>query len=328
MTAPARQIERYLHDTLDVPASLRAWPDGRRLPHFLREQYGLFEMSLLGRPCILMVDSAPAEQSAAVVRKHAAQVREKSGKEAIYVRPSMTAYNRKRLIEQKVPFIVPGNQLYLPELGIDLREHFRRLRSDAPSLSPAAQVALLDVLLHRPADEPITPGETARRLGYSAMTMTRAFDEMDAAKLGETSTLGRERRFHLAADKRTTWTQAQPWLRNPVGRRLSIHCTEPPERGMVAGLSALARRSALAPPPRPVVALGPKDWKVLRSKRKVIEVPALDPDACEIELWAYPPALLADRDMVDPLSLCLSLKDDADERVQAALEETMEALPW
>ncbi len=29
-------------------------------------------------------------------------------------------------IAQKVPFIVPGNQLYLPDLGLDLREYFRQ----------------------------------------------------------------------------------------------------------------------------------------------------------------------------------------------------------
>ena len=42
----------------------------------------------------------------------------------------MASYERKRLIEQKVPSIVPGNQLYLPDLGLDLREYFRRRALD------------------------------------------------------------------------------------------------------------------------------------------------------------------------------------------------------
>ena len=44
----------------------------------------------------------------------------------VYVTGALASYERKRLIEQKVPFMVPGNQLYLPDLGIDLREYFRQ----------------------------------------------------------------------------------------------------------------------------------------------------------------------------------------------------------
>lgn len=38
----------------------------------------------------------------------------------VYVTTTLASYERKRLVQQKVPFIVPGNQLYLPELAIDL----------------------------------------------------------------------------------------------------------------------------------------------------------------------------------------------------------------
>ena len=47
-----------------------------------------------------------------------------------------------------------------------------------------------------------------------------------------------------------------------------------------------------------------------------------------IETWTYAPALLADGKGVDPLSLFLSLRDDPDERVQAALAAMMEGFTW
>lgn len=324
----SRQIERYLHDTLGVTVSARAWTEGRHLPHFLRERYSFAEMGLLGQPCILLVDASPAEQAAGVIRKHADQVRQKSGRPAIYVRASVTAYNRRRLIEHKVPFVVPGNQLYLPDLGIDLREHFRRQQAEASVLGPAAQVVLLHAILRLKADETITPGETAKRLCYSAMTMTRAFGELEAAKFADVAMRGRERRLRIAVDKRTVWAQAQTWLRSPVSKRLSIRLGRRSMHGLAAGLSALAGRSSLAPPPRPVLALSSADWKAFRDRGGVTEVPAGEPDSLDIEVWTYPPALLAGKDAVDPLSLYLSLRHDADERVKAALEEMMEALPW
>ncbi|MCK7468892.1 MAG: hypothetical protein MZU91_12730 [Desulfosudis oleivorans] len=54
------------------------------------------------------------------------KLRQLAGMPVVYVTRTLASYERKRLIEQKVPFLVPGNQLYLPDLGIDLREYFRK----------------------------------------------------------------------------------------------------------------------------------------------------------------------------------------------------------
>ena len=73
-------------------------------------------------------------------------------------------YQRKRLIDHRVPFIVPGNQLYLPSFGMDLREFYRKLHETPETFSPAAQVVLLYLLLRAPTG-PHTPNELAKRLG-------------------------------------------------------------------------------------------------------------------------------------------------------------------
>ena len=46
-------------------------------------------------------------------------------------------------------------------------------------------------------------------------------------------------------------------------------------------------------------------------------------------LWSYAPAVTSgDARQVDDLSLFLSMRDSPDERVQAALQEMMEDMPW
>ncbi len=52
------------------------------------------------------------------------------------------------------------------------------------------------------------------------------------------------------------------------------------------------------------------------------------PGACEWQLWHYNPALVSNSETVDPLSLTLSLGDEADERVQKALDELRRKFPW
>ena len=321
------ELERYVHDALGVSVKTTPWSGAGQLPPVLRERYRFAKAELLGLRALLVIDTNPEEQSPATVRKHMDMLQTKQHADLIYVRAQVTAYNRKRLIEQKVPFIVPGNQMYLPMLAIDLREHFRRIREESPTFSPSTQVVVLYALL-RESGRVLIPAEMAPLLGYSAMTMTRAFDELETASIAEATVRGRERCLRFNGDRKEIWEKALPFLRSPVGRRLFIRRASGLEGAMRAGLTALARFSMLAPPEYTTYALSREDWKALRQRHKTIEVPAQDPDASEIEVWSYPPALFAEDGIVDRLSLYLSLKEDRDERTETALEEMMEKFKW
>jgi DNA-binding MarR family transcriptional regulator len=321
------ELERYLHDALGVSVKTTPWSGVGQLPPVLRERYRFAKAELLGLRALLVIDANPEEQSPATVRKHLDMLQSKQPAELIYVRARVTAYNRKRLIEQKVPFIVPGNQMYLPMLAIDLREHFRRIREEAPTFSPSTQVVVLHAML-RDAGQVLIPSEIAPLLGYSAMTMTRAFDELETAKLVEVTVRGRERCLRFIGDRREIWEKAQPFLRNPVSKRLFIRRINGAEGATHAGLTALAHYSMLAPPAYTTYALSREEWKTLRQQHKIIEVPVQDPDVSEIEVWWYSPARFAEHGMVDQLSLYLSLKADHDERTETALEEMMEKIEW
>jgi len=325
--AELHQLEHYLHDALGIDVTATPWRGRERLPHFLKELYGFAETDLLGVPCLLVVDTSPAEQSPAALRKHMDLLRTKQNADVVYVRASVTAYNRKRLMEQKVPFIVPGNQMYLPMLAIDLREHFRRLRSESPTFSPSTQAAVIHALL-RGTEQVFIPLEMAKRLGYSAMTMTRAFDELEAANLGEVTVSGRERCLRFTGSRQEIWARAQPFLRSPVSKRLFVRQSTNDVGGIRAGLTALAHYSMLAPPAYTTYALSRVDWKLLRQRHKAVEVPDQEPDDHEIEVWSYPPTLFAEHGVVDRLSLYLALKDNHDERIESSLEEMMRKLGW
>ena len=327
MQTVLHELERYLHDALGVSVKTTPWSGVGQLPPVLREKYRFAKAELLGLRALLVIDANPEEQSPATVRKHLDMLQSKQPAELIYVRARVTAYNRKRLIEQKVPFIVPGNQMYLPMLAIDLREHFRRIREEAPTFSPSTQVVVLHAML-RDAGQVLIPSEMAPLLGYSAMTMTRAFDELETAKLAEVTVRGRERCLRFIGDRREIWEKAQPFLRNPVSKRLFIRRINGAEGATHAGLTALAHYSMLAPPAYTTYALSREEWKTLRQQHKIIEVPVQDPDVSEIEVWWYSPARFAEHGMVDQLSLYLSLKADHDERTETALEEMMEKIEW
>lgn len=136
-------LKQYIHDTLAVSITSEKWSESKLLPFFLQDSYVFYRLQFLGQNCLMMADTRDQEESPAVIRKHMDQVRAKWDGEVIYVRDRVTAYNRKRLIEHNLPFIVPGNQLYLPMLAIDLREHFRRQRKISDYFYPSTQALVL-----------------------------------------------------------------------------------------------------------------------------------------------------------------------------------------
>jgi len=320
-------IRDYLDHAAGLAVAPRPWCGAAHLPPFLQDRYEFHEVQLHSTPCLLMVDRHDHDEPPATVRKHIDQVRQRWDGPVVLVRRAVTAYNRKRLIEQCVPFIVPGNQMYLPPLGIDLRERYRRLQAERPQLRPSSQAALIHMLLH--SDEDFGLAELASALGYSAMTVSRGLDELETAQLVDSYQHGRERRVHLADAKRGVWQRAQPYLRHPVHRR---HWALPTERrglpGPRAGLSALAAYSNLAEPHNVVVALSRDDWRWDQQRDALREVEAPGADAMQVEVWTYPPALFADEGLVDRLSLYLSLRETDDERMEAALESMMGDVQW
>lgn len=327
VAAETDKIERYLNETLGITAKISVWKAGERLPLFLRDGYRFFETFLLGLPCVLMVDQAQEAPSPANARKHMDQVESKWDGDLIYVRHQLASHQRKRLIEQRVPFLVPGNQMYLPMLGIDLREHFRKQRQTPLTLKPATQVLVLQLLL-RPEEELRTPLDFANRLGYTKMTMSRAFDELEAEQLCDISKEGRERKLRLAGTRHELWNHVLPLLRTPVKQRNHIGRSDIPQVGVAAGLTALANRSMLAAPKTAVVAVSSEQWQVMKRRKADFHTTADAPDAVEMEVWSYDPLLFSTEGTCDPYSLFLSLQDNKDERIEAALEEMMEAIQW
>lgn len=320
-------VARYLSETLHLDVELTAWRGEDVLPQFLRAGYEYAEMSILGVTILLALDTDESEKPPLVVRKHLDIIAAKRGADVVHVRSRISAYNRKRLVEERIAFVVPGNQLYLPMLGIDLREHFRRARHGGQTFHPSTQATLIYALLRDP-NEIHMPRALASRLEYTAMTMTRAFDELESAGIGEVSTNGRQRQFRLVEPKMAAWTKALPRLRDPVRRRFWALGIEMSAGVTIAGLSALARLSMISDPGQIVHAVSRKTLQALRDSDRMTEIPNPDLQAHEVQVWSYEPSLLARHGVVDPLSLYLSLRDTADERVEAALQNLTDALGW
>jgi len=337
MNPVRQQIEHHLHETLGVTATLRPWGGDKNLPIFLKQGYEFAELNLLDRPTLAVIDLDLGEFSPATIRKHIDLLQEKFRGDIIYVRSLMAGYQRKRLIEQRVSFLAPGKQLYLPTFGIDLREFYRQPREANLFVAPLTQLVLIKLLMSPDIVE-VTPNEFAKTLGYSKMSMGRAFLELELAHIAEVQTVGRNRILKLDNDRKKVWEQALPLLRSPVIAQHPVDLKRVPEDVAIAGLSALANYSQISAGAKKVCALSQSQWKTLAKELGATAMMTGRNDKSDgdtiVEVWSYDPLLLASdtslsgKRIVDRMSLYLSLRSDPDERVEAALEELMKGVTW
>ena len=321
------RVQEYIEETLGIIVRKSSWRGAAKLPVFLTSKYRFTSIKLQDQELLLVLDESAKQEPPAVIRKHIQQVQAKWPHSIVYARDQVTSYNRKRLIEQRVPFIVPGNQMFLPELGLDLREYFRAPSPAQRKFRPATQSVLIHALLHGEAGD-FTAAGLAPVLGYTPMTLGRAFDELESAEVAKSSSVGRERILCLLSSHSETWERAQPWLIDPVRARHFIAPSEGKIDGLLAGQSALGRYSMLAEPRNQVIAVDQKTWKTF-SERFANRV-SVDPDldTTEVEVWKYAPREFRTPGVVEPLSLSVSLRGMIDERVEQAMDRMMEQLPW
>ena len=321
-----KDLERYLEDTLHEPA--RTYPFGQApgLPSFLSRMYNLHEGQLAGRRLVFLA----AKDNTATpgnIEKHLALVRHAVDAIVVFVAPSLSAYNRSRLIKRHVPFVVPGRQLYIPDLAMDLREQFHTYKEPrSNALSPAAQAVLFLHLL-RPDQAATSPSLIATQLRYSAMSIGRAFDYLVDAGLAHAERHGKERHIRFKSEGRELFDAAHDLLHSPVRTRKFVrngHIATPLKH---AGESALSDLTDLSPPPRDTFAVAASDWKALAQTYGLVET---DPEQAAhiVETWAYDPADLSDARTVDPLSLYTQFRNHRDERFSRAAERLLEGIEW
>lgn len=323
----AQHVEHVLGVRVEPTPNVSVLND---LPAFLTGIYEFTPFQLLERRCLAAVPRDASSLSPAAIRKHFDVVDSRSDALCIYVAVDCGATMRSRLIEQRVPFIIPGNQLYVPQLAMDLREHFVRRDTASPEkLGPAAQATLLHVLL-QPELVRATPLELAERLHYAPMTLTRVANELAAADLATSTREGRNRWLQFDGDKENLWMRALPLLTNPVSRTEWVQMSR---AGVdvtalkLAGESALAARTDLGAPSIICKAVSAERWRKLQADAWT--VPYREMAQAELQIWRYDPAVLSTNDAVDPLSLYLSLRDrQGDDRIALALDDLMETLPW
>ena len=319
------ELEKYLQNTLGIDAVIKRLPMGklRILPLYIRAIYTMKTTRLYEREILLLEKKDKERLTAEQYRKHIQVIENAFNKPVVLVLDAIEAYNRKRLIEKQIAFIIPGKQMFIPQFLIDLREFRYTAQKKKEKIQPAAQCLLLFHLLKENVED-VNLKTIAEKLNYTPMTITRAANELNEKALCRIE--GRkEKKIVFERDKKAIWEKALPYLQNPVN--IAIYIEEYIDDKIIfeSGYTALSSYTKIAGEPTKCFAISKTDYVYLRKHKQITITNKMEGRIC-LEIWKYNPAILATDKTVDPLSLYLTLKDEKDERVEIELEKMIERL--
>jgi DNA-binding MarR family transcriptional regulator len=323
------ELRTYLATTLDLCPEIRPVAKGSKatLPLYLTSELVIWRLNLLGEELLVALTDFHTKLDLARLAKQRESIQTRLGTTVVLVLPQIRSYERRRMIQKRVPFIVPHRQMYLPMLLMDLRETFApRIAGEKKTMSWVAQVVLLRHLLSRDVTES-SLARIAEMLGYTPMAISQAVDELVSLDLCERIRLGREKRIRFRVTSPELWRTALSHLRTPVkkvllARELDVRNKTAPR----AGLTALSDRTNIVSNTVLTIAWSESELREA-TFGNAPEIAEFDEDAqAIIEIWAYSPRSLTTGAGVDPLSLFLCLRNDPDERIQAALEQLIEEI--
>ncbi len=319
-------IKKYIQEVLgvDIVSKPLSKEQTDKLPFYIKEAFRLSATELFNQPIIFA--ESPAEQLLTTLQleKQIQQIKNVYGKKVVLVTTHLSALDRKRLIQKGINFIVPGTQLFLPDLFVDMRETFIKRKQKKEQLIPSAQFILLYKLLHPTQNmEEWSLKQLAATLQYTQMGISKAIDNLKAFELCTTEGT-KEKYIRFNRNTPELWEAALPYLVNPVLRKFYVDELPHDTYLLKSNTSALPEYSAMTASRQEYRAIEKNMFYSLQKNTALLNMNGYEGRYC-IEIWKYDPAKLSadlsyDQN-VDPLSLYLSLKDSHDARTEMALEQ-------
>ena len=319
-----RQAFDYLNRWL--PSATRLEAMGKQaatlLPPSLARTYEYAIAEIFGR--LFMVAGCPGWQSTqrpSIIKRHHEALRHSAGMPVIMVFGKIPSYIFMRCTQKNIDMIVGEKRIFLPSL-LFITEYATLGESDNPRKMPITAQLMILYHLQRERLDGLTTRELAVKLSISYPTVNRALNWLKTNGFIVLSG-DKEKTVSFALTGRHLWETALPHLKSPVEKKVQTNSVTWLPESLKSGMEA----AGVIPNedvPVNILAISSETYKTLKD--------SIEDDGeygeTTIEVWRYDPRLLSDTGTVDILSLYLSLRDTAEERVREELATMMSTLAW
>ncbi len=312
-------LEKALQQNVIIKENERIF---EKLPLAYRGRYDIFIVETNG---VEWTAIHPKNETGLVMlRKDRARVEKTAGLNCAIFLDRATFYVKEKLMEEGIPFVIDGKQLFLPFIGYLLSNANERELAPVHLISFLTQKMLLVAIYERWNNVKVS--EAAERVGVSRMSASRCFDELEYLNIDVLSMKGKSRVITMPEDLKKFWNQNVGVLRNPVIQRFVLNENMRLEKK--AGISALCEYSLLSDNEYPTYAVTKKELKDsgVKTARQVRMSEEIGCVVLELGYFIE----FDGKEMQDPLSVMLSMtrEEKQDERINISINEMLEEHVW
>lgn len=319
-------LEYYLKEQIDSNVIITPWNEKEYLPIFLSEIYTFYRMNILDESCLLMEINSEIP-GIELIKKHIKLISKSVDCKLVFFFKTLSAFRRKTLIENRIPFVIENGQMYFPFLGMDIKMTKDENVKAIEKFSSSTQLVFLYFLYNK--DLLINTTELAGKIGASTMTASRALNDLYLLGLLTYEVSGKTGRSksYKRIDDTYYYDRGSKYLKNPVSKVVYVD-KDIAYDFPVAGLEALSTETMLNPPKRSIRAMAKQYIKNIKEHIVTNKDKIADMDLIELQLWEYEPKILSKNKIVDLVSLIRSIGKSNDERVEIAIEERLKSELW
>ena len=294
----------------------------KKLPLVYRGRYDIFTVETNG---VLWMALHPKDDIGIVLlRRDRAGVEKITGLNCAIFLDRATFYIKEKLMEEGIPFVIDGKQVFLPFIGYLLSKTNERELAPVHLISFLTQKMLLMAIYERWNEVKVS--DAAKRLVVSTKSASRCFDELEYLNIGVLDMKGKSRVINIPEDRKQLWQQIEGVLRNPVIRRFILRKDMKLEKK--AGISALCEYSLLADNSYPTYAVTKKELKASGVKVEKQGSKQEEIGCVVLELGYFIDFL--GKGLQDPLSVALSRtgEEQEEERIDISINEMLKEYVW
>lgn len=251
-------------------------------------------------------------------------IEEKFGLKCALFFDTSTAYKKERFLEEGVPFVIRGKQIYLPFLGIALENDRKKDISPVTLISFLTQKMIFVAMYEKWRN--ITATEAAKKLGVTRVSSNRCFDEIQYLGIKILDMKGKSRVISIPDDIETLWDDIKEKLRSPVIKTYALH--DDIKLDNLAGISALCEYSMLEDNDYPTYAITKKELagSGIKNMRPVYSGENIGCLVLEVGYFIN----FNNNNVEDPFSVILSLsqEDLDDPRVDLSIRKMLKEHVW
>ena len=309
----------FVEKILGVKVSRNIWDKNNSVTYYLSGRYGIEKVLINQCPC-LFIRPLNGLDAILSIKKHIKKLQETENIPVVLELDNISHHRMQSFIEEKIPFVVSGKLLYLPFIGAYIQERFSSVAKQIEKIQPSTQLLLFYFIYNNA--KPLYANLTIEKLGFSAMTITRAVRQLEQTGLVAVTKNGVNKIIASDLTSQELFVKAKPYLINPIQKKVYIAKSDLNMYMAKAGILALSEMTMLNPSLLDTYAIESRYASELKISDELID----EQNQVELELWKYDPLLFGSNGCVDLLSLSMALSDETDERVELLIEESLNKL--